>query len=132
MHTAMPAQPAPALFSLAEATWAWMHNRTDWGYSNSGLVASRGQALLVDTQFTLDATRQLLAAVEEVCPLDAVRTVVSTHQNGDHTWGHRLVPQAEVVTSVASAASSCHEMGPEQLTLLARSAAADNASVYVA
>ncbi|MGD3111464.1 MBL fold metallo-hydrolase [Streptomyces sp. YGL11-2] len=109
-----------------------MHNRTDWGYSNSGLIASRGQALLVDTQFTLDATRRLLAAVEEICPSDAVRTVVSTHQNGDHTWGHRLVPQAEVVTSVASAASSCHEMGPEQLTLLAQSAAADNASAYVA
>lgn len=97
-----------------------MHDRTDWGYSNSGLIASQGQALLVDTRFTLKATREFLAAVEEICPLDGVGAVVSTHQNGDHTWGNQLLPQAEIITSAAGAASGCHEMGPDQLTLLAR------------
>ncbi|MEK2474131.1 MBL fold metallo-hydrolase [Streptomyces noursei] len=122
---------SPALRRLSEATWTWMHDSNDWGYSNAGLIASQGQAMLVDTQFTLDGTQQLLDAVEDVCPLDAVGTVVSTHQNGDHTWGNQLLPRAEIITSVASATGSCHEMGPDQLTQLCRSTAEGKAVAYV-
>jgi cyclase len=127
----MPVASAPALCSLSPSTWAWTHNRTDWGYSNSGLVASQGEALLVDTQFTLDATRKLLAAVEEICPVQQVGIVVSTHQNADHTWGHQLLPQAEIVTSEMSADGRCHEMGPEELALLASSPSPAGAAAYV-
>ncbi|MFI1202434.1 MBL fold metallo-hydrolase [Streptomyces sp. NPDC020883] len=130
IHSASPT-PAPALRRLSDVTWAWMQDSDAWGYSNAGLIASQGQALLVDTQFTLGATRQLLTAVEDVCPLDAVGTVVSTHQNGDHTWGNQLLPQAEIITSAAGAAGGCHEMGPDQLTQLCRSPAEGKALAYV-
>ncbi|MFB7506018.1 hypothetical protein [Streptomyces broussonetiae] len=69
----------------ADVSWAWLHDRTDWGYSNSGLVASEGQTLLVDTQFTLHATEGLLTAVEPVCLREEIGLLVCTHQNGDHT-----------------------------------------------
>ncbi|MEU5435402.1 MBL fold metallo-hydrolase [Streptomyces sp. NPDC020719] len=121
----------PALRPLSATTWAWMHDRTDWGFSNCGLVVSGGDALLVDTQFTLAATRQLLAAVDEVAPGVPVSTVVNTHGNGDHTWGNALVAGAEVVTSEACSGGLCHEMGPEQLTALAGSPPKNAATSYI-
>ncbi|MFI0912550.1 MBL fold metallo-hydrolase [Streptomyces abikoensis] len=111
----------PALHRLSPNTWAWMHERTGWGWSNCGLVASGETALLVDTQFTLDATRELMAAIGEAIPGVPVTTIVNSHQNGDHTWGNQLFPDAEVITSAASAEHLCQEMGPEQLSALSRS-----------
>ncbi|MFD7015907.1 MBL fold metallo-hydrolase [Streptomyces sp. NPDC059928] len=104
---------------LSDSTRAWLHNgRTGWGWSNCGVVASEGTALLVDTQFTLAATRHLLNAVTGALPGVRIETVVNSHQNGDHTWGNQLLPDAEIVTSSASAAHLCHEMNPAQLTAL--------------
>lgn len=122
----------PGLRPLSASSWAWTHDRTDWGYSNSGLIMSEGQALLVDTQFTLDATETLLTAVEAVCPREQIGLLVCTHQNGDHTWGNQLLAQAEIITSESGAAGLCHEMGPEQLTALARSGGPGAAAAYVA
>ncbi|WP_369387122.1 MBL fold metallo-hydrolase [Streptomyces sp. CG1] len=124
--------PTPGLRPLSASSWAWLHDCTDWGYSNSGLVVSEGQALLVDTQFTLPATEELLAAVESVCLREEIGLLVCTHQNGDHTWGNQLLAGAEIITSVSGAAGLCHEMGPEQLTMLARSGGPDAAGAYVA
>lgn len=124
--------PAPGLRSLSASSWAWLHDRADWGYSNSGLIVSEGQALLVDTQFTLHATEELLSAVEAVCPREQIGRLVCTHQNGDHTWGNQLLPGAEIITSVAGAAGLCHEMGPEQLTALIHSGRPGAAATYVA
>ncbi|MFF0741571.1 MBL fold metallo-hydrolase [Streptomyces sp. NPDC004111] len=98
-----------------------MHERVAWGYSNCGLVASEGKALLVDTQFTLEETRELLGAIRAAAPGAEITTVVNSHANGDHTWGNQLLPAAEVVTSVASGENLCHEMSPAQLTALCQS-----------
>ncbi|MFI9228700.1 MBL fold metallo-hydrolase [Streptomyces rimosus] len=107
-----------------------MHNSTAWGYSNCGLIASEGQALLVDTQFTLAGTRQLLDAVEAAVPGAGITTVVNSHQNGDHTWGNQLVPDAEIITSAASAEHLCEEISPEQMMLLSRSAPTSAVTAY--
>ncbi|MEV5594643.1 MBL fold metallo-hydrolase [Streptomyces sp. NPDC052496] len=108
----------PRLVPLSPTTWAWTHDSTAWGYSNCGLVASDGEALLMDTQFTLGLTRELLAAVAGAVPDATVTTVVNSHQNGDHTWGNELVPGAQVITSEASAAHLCQEMSPAVLSAL--------------
>ncbi|MCX4666569.1 MBL fold metallo-hydrolase [Streptomyces sp. NBC_01381] len=122
---------SPALRPLSASSWAWMHDRTDWGFSNSGVIASGGEVLLVDTQFTLPATRLVLDAVGAAVPGGVIGTVVATHGNGDHTWGNQLLPDAEIVTSIASTVGLCHEMGPEQLTALAQSHSADPATRYI-
>lgn len=87
---------------------------------------------MVDTQFTLAATRLLLDAVDAAVPGGVIRTVVATHGNGDHTWGNQLLPEAEIITSLASAEGLCHEMGPEQLAALSRSRVADPVTGYIA
>ncbi|WP_150249854.1 MBL fold metallo-hydrolase [Streptomyces albofaciens] len=109
-----------------------MHNSTAWGYSNCGLVASDGQALLVDTQFTLAGTRLLLNAVEAAVPRAEITTVVNSHQNGDHTWGNQLLPDAEIITSAASAEHVCKEISPEQMMLLGRAAPTSAVTAYAA
>ncbi len=123
---------SPSLVPLSPTTWAWMHNSTAWGYSNCGLVASGEQALLVDTQFTLTGTRLLLDAVEAAVPAAEITTVVNSHQNGDHTWGNQLLPDAEIITSAASAEHVCKEISPEQMTLLGRSAPTSAVTAYAA
>ncbi|MFH9419805.1 MBL fold metallo-hydrolase [Streptomyces sp. NPDC017529] len=120
----------PCLVPLSPATWAWTHDSTAWGYSNCGLVASDGEALLMDTQFTLEGTRELLDAIAGAVPDATITTVVNSHQNGDHTWGNELVEGAEIITSAASAAHLCHEMTPETLSALSRTEPTSAVTAY--
>ncbi|MEV0445510.1 MBL fold metallo-hydrolase [Streptomyces spectabilis] len=126
------AVPSPALQQLSATTWAWVNDRPDWGFSNCGIVASDGQALLVDTQFTLQATRDLLDAIAVALPGSEISTVVNTHANGDHTWGNQLVEGAQVITSERSARHACSEIGPEQITALCALGDATAVGSYVA
>jgi glyoxylase-like metal-dependent hydrolase (beta-lactamase superfamily II) len=109
-----------------------VHDRIAWGFSNCGLIASDGEALLVDTQFTLAETRDLLDAIGAAVPRAEITTVVNSHGNGDHTWGNQLIPGAEFITSTASGANLCQEMTPAQLTALSRSAPTTPVAAYAA
>ncbi|MFD3511889.1 MBL fold metallo-hydrolase [Streptomyces sp. NPDC058657] len=109
-----------------------MHDRIAWGYSNCGLIACGDEALLVDTQFTLEETRVLLDAVRTAAPGAEITTVVNSHGNGDHTWGNQLIPDAEFITSVSSGANMCHEMSPVQLTALSQSPPTTPVAAYAA
>ncbi|MGD3111670.1 MBL fold metallo-hydrolase [Streptomyces sp. YGL11-2] len=120
----------PVLRPLSTTTWAWAS--TDWGFSNAGVVAAHGAALLFDTQFTLDATQVMLREMDRATSGAVIGTVAVSHQNGDHTWGNQLLPDAEIVTSAASAEHLCHELSPEQLTHLSRSKSTDSISRYAA
>jgi cyclase len=104
------------LHRLTPHTYAYLQPPGTWGYSNAGLVASEGEALLVDTQFTLPLTRTLLAQVREAVPGATITTVVTTHANGDHCWGNQLLPDAVLVGSASTAAEMTHEITPEALT----------------
>lgn len=76
------------LIEVAEGTLAYVQRDGSWGYSNAGLVTSRGDALLVDTLYDLDLTRRMLDAMRRRTPAaDNIETVVNTHANGDHCWG---------------------------------------------
>ncbi|WP_433547202.1 MBL fold metallo-hydrolase [Streptomyces sp. CA-294286] len=123
---------APSLRPLSTTTWAWVHDRIAWGFSNCGLIASDGEALLVDTQFTLAETQDLLDAIADSVPGARITTVVNSHQNGDHTWGNQLVSGAQFITSTASGVNLCQEMTPGQLTALSRSALSTPVAAYAA
>ncbi|MFJ8311640.1 hypothetical protein [Streptomyces sp. NPDC094147] len=57
--------------------------------------------------------------------------MVNTLGNGARTWGNALVHASEVITSEACSGGLCHELGPEQLTALTRSAPVNGATAYV-
>ncbi|MDJ1134531.1 MBL fold metallo-hydrolase [Streptomyces iconiensis] len=103
---------------LGENVFAFVQGEGGWGYANAGLVADGGEALLVDTFFTLAQTRTLCAAVEEAVPGARVGTVVNTHLNGDHCWGNQLFPGARFLTSAANVAGVDKEVSPALLRQL--------------
>ncbi|MFI7598205.1 MBL fold metallo-hydrolase [Actinoplanes sp. NPDC049681] len=106
------------LHALDRGTFAYLSPPGTWGWSNCGLVVSADRALLVDTQFTVALTRELLDAIEAQCPGVVIETVVTTHANGDHCWGNQLLSDAEVIGSAALAHGLADEVQPEQLAAL--------------
>lgn len=106
------------MYQLGEGTWAYLSPPGSWGFSNCGLVTSGSEALLVDTQFDLRLTRDLLAAVAATAPGAEVGTVVTTHANGDHCWGNQLIPDAVVIGSAACGHGMSKEVQPADLAAL--------------
>ncbi len=108
------------LVEVADGTLAYLQRDGSWGYSNAGLVTSRGDALLVDTLYDLDLTRRMLDAMRRRTPAaENIDTVVNTHANGDHCWGNQLLQGAEIVAS-RRAAREMRELSPALMKTLVR------------
>ncbi len=88
--------PAPTLEEVGDGTWAYVQLDGSWGLNNAGVLAGSEGVVLIDTCFTEQRTRGLLAAVDGL-GRGPVRTLVNTHHHGDHTHGNWLVPGATVV-----------------------------------
>ncbi|MET8539552.1 MBL fold metallo-hydrolase [Kitasatospora sp. NPDC004799] len=99
------------LHEIAPDTHAYLQPNGSWGLSNAGLIVSGGEALLVDTLFTVPQTRDLLTAITTTLPHVTVGTLVNSHSDGDHWWGNQLLPHATVIASAAAAA----DMGRDHL-----------------
>ncbi|MGI5453931.1 MBL fold metallo-hydrolase [Streptomyces sp. CA-249302] len=106
--------------------WAPQYAGT-WGFANCLLVVSGGQAALVDTPYDRVMTEALIAAARPVLPggAGAVRTIVNTHVNGDHTFGNGCFPGAEIIATKASAEHLCREPSPQQMHFLTHGTPAD-------
>ena len=83
------------LQELAKDVYTCLQEDKGLGWSNSGLV-NRGGGLVVDTFWDLPHTRELIATYGKVRSTPAQR-VVNSHDNGDHSWGNQLFPQAEII-----------------------------------
>ncbi|MEV6924028.1 MBL fold metallo-hydrolase [Dactylosporangium sp. NPDC051485] len=115
------------LDELGPDTYAYLHSDSGWGHSNAGVVRAGDAVLLIDTQYTLPMTRQLITAIDDA-GLPPVTTVVNTHANGDHAWGNQLFPSADIVASVATAQSMPHDFPPALMQRLLSSDAATTAA----
>lgn len=88
---------------LAEGVFVYLQPDGSWGRSNAGLVASGGEALLVDTLFDCHLTKKML---DELRASDRragrIRALVNTNMSPAHTNGNGVVTGAEIIGSSRS------------------------------
>jgi cyclase len=88
-----------------------------WGWSNAGLVTSRGETLLIDTLMSVPLTRDMLTAFAKVEGGDHVDMLMNTHANPDHFFGNGVVEGAEII-STATTREEMAEFNPQALANL--------------
>lgn len=92
------------LHDLGNGGYAWLQPNGAWGWSNAGLIESRGQTLLVDTLMGLAITREMLDEMKRKVPAAArIERLVNTHANPDHVLGNELVVGAEIISGKRAA-----------------------------
>ncbi len=79
-----------------------------WGWSNAGLVTSRGQTLLIDTLMSVPLTRTMLDEFAKVPGGDHVDLLVNTHANPDHFFGNGVVEGAEIIGTATMREEMAH------------------------
>ncbi len=111
------------LEDLGSGAYAYIQPDGSWGWSNAGLIVDGEESLLVDTLFDEKLTADMLATMKDATGLGAgdITTLVNTHANGDHTYGNRLVENAEIIASEASA-EEMDETPPEMLAAMMKMA----------
>jgi glyoxylase-like metal-dependent hydrolase (beta-lactamase superfamily II) len=100
---------------LGNGVYGYVQPDGTWGWSNAGLVSSRGETLLVDTLMSVPLTRTMLDEFAKVPGGDRVDRVVNTHANPDHFFGNGLVAQAEIIAT----RTTCEEMAEFNPKMLA-------------
>ncbi|HLW70099.1 MAG TPA: MBL fold metallo-hydrolase [Candidatus Binataceae bacterium] len=112
------------LHDFGNGCYGWLQPDGSWGWSNAGLIADRGESMLVDTLFDLKLTREMLDAMRRAAPQATARigALVNTHSNGDHTFGNQLVDGAEIIASKACAEEMIAEGGAKRLAEMKRNA----------
>ncbi len=106
------------LHEVADRVWAWTLPDGGYGWSNAGLVAGDGAALLVDTLFDLALTREMLAAMSPITSSAPITDALITHSNGDHTHGNQLLdPSVRIIAAKGTAEEITHGMAPEMLAM---------------
>lgn len=91
------------LQEVADGVHAWLQPNGTWGETNAALVAGEGASLLVDTLWTPELTRRMLAATASVTAEAPIAWVVNTHADGDHCWGNGVLAGREIVATQEAA-----------------------------
>ena len=92
------------LHQTGNGVYAYLQPDGGWGWSNAGLIESRGQTLLVDTLMYLSVTREMLEEMKRKVPQSAkIDKLVNTHANPDHFAGNELVLGAEIIAAKPAA-----------------------------
>jgi cyclase len=105
---------------FGNGSFAYLQPDGGWGLSNSGLVTSDGEALLVDTMFDYAHTRAMLDGFARASAAK-IRTLFNTHHNGDHCYGNALVEGAEIIATESAKTAMGHE-SPAMLAGLMKAA----------
>jgi cyclase len=121
--TGRPARFAGGLRELAPETFAWLQPNGAWGEANAGLLVASDESLLIDTLWDESLARAMLSAMAPKVADAPIRTVLNTHQDGDHWWGNGAMPaDAEIITCEPSRRAMDAEASPEDLARLTRQA----------
>ncbi|QMU77709.1 MBL fold metallo-hydrolase [Streptacidiphilus sp. PB12-B1b] len=108
------------LAPIADGLYAWLPDgRGTWGLANCGLLVSEGQAALIDTPYDLPRTRALLEAAAPVLgPQGRIGTAITTHSNGDHSYGLAALGDVEIIGTRDYLHALDHEPTPQQMHAL--------------
>ena len=97
-HAEQEEAPPPSVEEVSPGVFAYVQLDGSWGLNNTGFIVGRDSVLAIDACFTERRTRWLLEAVRKQAGTRPVRTLVSTHHHGDHTFGNYLFrPDATIV-----------------------------------
>lgn len=116
-------QYTKGLHDIGNGSWAYLQPDGGWGYANAGLITDGEESLLVDTLFDEVMTADMLATMKASTGLAGadITTLVNTHANGDHTFGNRLIENAEIIASQATA-EEFSDVPPAMLDEMVKSA----------
>jgi cyclase len=105
------------LAPIADGLFAWLPDgRGTWGLANCGLLVSGGQAALIDTPYDLPRTHALLDACARVLGPDVrIGTAITTHSNGDHSYGLAALTDVEIIGTEEYLHALEHEPTPQQM-----------------
>ncbi|MBO9601936.1 MAG: MBL fold metallo-hydrolase [Novosphingobium sp.] len=90
--------------TIGDGVYGYVQPDGTWGWSNAGLVTSRGQTLLVDTLMSVPLTREMLGEFAKVPGGDHIDKLVNTHANPDHFFGNGVVEGAEIIATATTRA----------------------------
>jgi len=102
--------------ALGHGCSAWLQPG-GWGLSNAGLIAGRGESLLVDTLMDVRLTRDMLTGLAGETEGRPITRLVNTHGNPDHWFGNQLLADAEIITAEA-AVREMRAVGPAEVLAL--------------
>jgi cyclase len=101
LTSATPAQPQPALLpfvlkQIGPGVYAAIDGPEHKAGSNAGFIIGDDGVLVVDSFFTLDSARALVAEIRRLTP-KPIRYVVNTHYHLDHTGGDQALRDAGAI-----------------------------------
>lgn len=88
--------PPPETVEVAEAVYAYVQPDGSWWINNTGFIVGSDGVTAIDATSTERRTRGFLDAIARVTS-EPVRTLVNTHQHGDHTNGNCLFGDATII-----------------------------------
>src|SRR5262245_44837630 len=93
-----PPEPPFALKQIGANIWAALDNSkaTNPASANAGFVIGDDSVVVIDTFFSEDAARQLLAQIQQLTKLP-VKYVVNTHYHIDHVAGNGVFAKTGAV-----------------------------------
>jgi glyoxylase-like metal-dependent hydrolase (beta-lactamase superfamily II) len=98
----MTAGVSREVIPLGDGLYAYVQGGGSWGWSNSGLIISGDEVMLVDTLYTAGLTRDMLQAFSRAdSRAGKIDVLVNSHANGDHTFGNSEVGGARIISSQA-------------------------------
>jgi cyclase len=86
----------PTVQEVSDGVFAYVQPDGTWFINNTGFLVGTAGVTSVDTCSTERRTRAYLDAIKGVSDRP-VRTLLSTHHHGDHTYGNYLLPAATIV-----------------------------------
>ena len=88
--------PIPTLEQVSSNVYAYIQLDGSWGLNNTGFIVGENGITVIDTCFTEKRTKAFIKAITKVSKLP-IRTLVNTHQHGDHTNGNYQLPHATII-----------------------------------